>query len=1142
MESRMFGPGESPRPSTSEGTTEERKIVSVLFADLVDFTAYSDEADPEDVRALLRPYHAAAKHEIDAHGGRVEKFVGDAVMGIFGAPTAHEDDAERAVRAAVAILERVDELNRVHPELGLAVRAAVATGEVIVDLRAEAERGESVLAGDVVNTAARLQAAATPGSVIVGERTYIATREAVEYEELGALSVKGKADPVPSWRAHRVGAALRAPAEAVTPFVGRSGDLGLLEQTFARSLRESSVQLLTVVGEPGIGKTRLIAEFRRRLEGGPDPVTWRRGRCLPYGEGVTFWALGEIVKAEAGILESDGPSNARRKLGATLAQVVREASEREWLARHIAPLVGAQEADDVGAEERAESAFAAWTRLLEALAGARPLVLVIEDIHWADDPLLSFLEHLIDWAADVPLLVTCTARPDLYERRPGWGGGKRNSATIALSPLTGEQTSELLDALLAETELPQETRAALLERAGGNPLYTEQFVRMLVDQGIIELGRSIRSDMPIRVPETVQAVISARLDTLTREQKTVLQDAAVVGKVFWTGALAFMSRRAPEETEDLLHELARKELVRRVRTSSVTEQLEYAFGHVLVRDVTYGQIPRAPRAQRHRAAAAWIERLAGERVIDHAEVLAHHYVQALDLTRAAGDARATGELEDSACRFLVLAGDRALQVDVDRADAYYHQALELLTPDHPMRPRILAKLAEGARLAGRMPEAERLYVDAIPALRGQGDARAVGETMIGLVQVLRDRGKTQSARDLLAEATALLEEEETPGRELALAYLHAARDASVSGRAREAIPAAEKAIELGRRLGLDHHVARALQFRGIPRLDLGDVGGLSDMEESLQICNGLGLGYYTANAYGNLADALLRVEGPERALELYREGIAFADGRGLTFKARWIEAETVWPLYDLGRWDELLEIADRLVEWDAAYGQSQVSLIALSYKTYVMAQRGELREARALHEEVLARARESGDEQVLAPSLTVAAVISNTVGDYEAALGYIRDYRAMGEGGYWPMTLGDAVRVATAARDLRLAESLLREAAALTPRGEHMLVTGQAVFAEAQADFERSLEHYQRAHAAWAGFGNVVESAHALAGIGRCLVARGRESEARDCLNEAREAFAALRAQPRLADIEAALSSSAPNTISESGNSRWSER
>jgi class 3 adenylate cyclase len=808
---KQLDDAESPtpgRPEPIERAVEERKVVTVLFVDLVDFTRHADEADPEDVRRLLRPYHAAAKAEIESHGGTLEKFAGDAAMGIFGAPVAHEDDAERAVRAGLRILGRVRELSDADPSLELAARVGVATGDALVDLTARPEAGESMLAGDVVNTAARLEATAAPGTVVVGERTYRATRDTVEYDELGPTAVKGKAEPVLVWRVRDVTRVLRRPEASRTPFVGRAEDLALLKHTYVRTLRESATQLVTVVGEPGIGKTRLLSEFRRSLQSDGDAPTWRQGRCPPYGEGITFWALGEIVKAHAGILESDDADVATEKLSVAVDEVVDEHAERDWFVRQLAPLVGGRTADDVGADERAETAFTAWRRFLECLAVVQPLVLVFEDLHWADARLLAFLEDVVDRASGVPLLVLCTARPDLYERRPGWGGGQRNSTTIALSPLTSEETAPLLHALLANAVLPAETQALLLERAGGNPLYAEQFVRMLVDQGVLRLDGALDPETTIRVPETVQAVISARLDTLTVDQKVVLQDAAVVGKVFWAGALAFMGGTHGRTIEERLHELARMELVRPARVSSVKDDFEYAFPHILVRDVAYGQIPRRPRARKHRSAAAWIERLAGERVVDHAELLAHHYVEALALAKATGEVDEAGELEQGARRFLVMAGDRALQLDVERAAAYYANALELLTGDAPERPSVLAKLAETAWLAGRLPEAERLYAEAIPAFRRAGDVRAAGEAMIGLVQALRDRGRTQDARELLADATALLERED-PDRELALAYLHAARDASVSGRMSEAIPAAEQAIELARRLGLEHHVARA---------------------------------------------------------------------------------------------------------------------------------------------------------------------------------------------------------------------------------------------------------------------------------------------------------------------------------------------
>nr|MBA2475680.1 AAA family ATPase [Actinomycetota bacterium] len=597
---------------------EERKIVSVLFCDLVGFTAASERQDPEDVRARIRPYHARLRQEIERYGGTVEKFVGDAVMAAFGAPVAHEDDVERAVRAGLGILEAIAELNEADPDLELQVRVGINTGEAVVALGARPEQGEGLVIGDVVNTAARIQSAAPVNGVAVGEQTYRTTSHVFEYEPLAPVSVKGKAEPLSLWQAKAVRDRFGSDStrEYKTPFVGRELEKPLLIGSFERAAQQRSVQLVTVVGEPGVGKSRMVAELFAYIDAKPELIRWRQGRCLPYGEGITFWALGEIVKAEAGILESDSAEVAAAKLDAAVSP---GESERQWLLQRLAPLVGVEAASPAERQEL----FTAWRRYLEGLAAAGPRVLVFEDLHWADEALLAFLEYLAEWSQGVPLLVLCTARPELYERRAGWGAGQRNAHTINLSPLSDQETAELVSSLVTATVLTPQLERAILEQAGGNPLYAEEFVRLLADRG---LG----SDQ-IVLPDTVQALIAARLDTLSPDRKSLLQDAAVLGKVFWAGALAEIGGRDAGELELALHELARKELVRSARTSSMEGESEYSFWHALVRDVAYGQIPRAERARRHRSAAIWLERKAGERVEDLAEVLAHHYLQALEL-------------------------------------------------------------------------------------------------------------------------------------------------------------------------------------------------------------------------------------------------------------------------------------------------------------------------------------------------------------------------------------------------------------------------------------------------------------------------------------------------------------------------------
>jgi class 3 adenylate cyclase len=609
---------------------EERKIVSVLFCDLVDFTATSEHQDPEDVGARIRVYHLRLREEVERYGGTVEKFIGDAIMAVFGAPVAHEDDAERAVRAGLRILDAIADLNEADPGLDLRVRIGINTGEAVVAMGARLERGEGMVTGDVVNTASRIQGAALVNTVVVSEQTYRATDRFFDYEPLEPASVKGKAEPIVLWRARAARSRFGSDVAPTfkTALVGRELEKALLIGTFDRAAQQRSVQLVTVVGEPGVGKTRLISELGAHLDANPEIVRWRHGRCLPYGEGITFWALGEIVKAEAGILDSDPPATAIAKLEGSVPP---DETDRQWLLQRLAPLVGVEAAS---LAERQEL-FTAWRRFLEDLAATRPTVLVFDDVHWADDALLAFLEHLAEWSQGVPLLVLCAARPELYERRPGWGAGQRNAHTINLSPLSDRETAELVSHLIASGGLSDDLQRAILERAEGNPLYAEEFVRLLADRGSeLQTGGNAAPGLP----DSVQALIAARLDTLDPERKSLLQDAAVIGKVFWVGALTEINGRERSGVELSLHELVRKELVRPSRTTSMQGESEYTFWHLLIRDVAYGQIPRAERARRHRSAAAWIERQAGGRVEDVAEVLAHHYLQALELVEATGEA------------------------------------------------------------------------------------------------------------------------------------------------------------------------------------------------------------------------------------------------------------------------------------------------------------------------------------------------------------------------------------------------------------------------------------------------------------------------------------------------------------------------
>jgi class 3 adenylate cyclase/tetratricopeptide (TPR) repeat protein len=1103
-----------PRPE------DERKIVSILCVDLVGFVARSDQADPEDIRTTLRPYYTCVRRELVRWGGTVEKFIGDAVMAAFGAPVAHEDDAERAVRAALRIVQAVQELNLAEPGLELALRAAVTSGEAVVARGTRTGEGEGIAAGDVVNSAARLQAIAPVGAVVVDEATYRTTRHLVDYEALDPVSVPEQIEPIRVWRAkaarRRYGA---DPADTTpSPFIGRNHELALLKALYARAGREGSAQLVTVAGEPGVGKSRLVREFRAFVDWQPEQARWRQGRCLPYGEGITFWALGEIVKSQAGILESDGPREASDKLAEAIGAIIEDPTERDWLKNRLALLVGASVSGAGGPTDRSES-FAAWRRFLEAVAADRPLVLVFEDVHWAGAALLDFVDYLVDGATGLPLLVICTTRPELFELHPGWGGGKRDSTTLSLGPLSRDETSRLIAAYLPGAELPGETQVALLERAGGNPLYAGEFARMLADRGIVEhRGQAMQvvagADIPI--PETVQAVIAARLDTLPAERKALLHDAAVVGTVFWAGALAFMSGVDEGAVEQGLRTVARKELLRPVRNSSVKGEAEYSFRHLLIRDVAYQQIPRAARVRKHRTAAAWIERLAGDRVTDHADILAHHYGQALQLAKVAGlddDAR---DLEAQVRRFLIMAGDRALEFDAGKAEAFYRQALELSPPRHPDRARLFAKTAETALVGGRLSEAQRDFEEAIVEFRAQGNTLGAGEAMVRLARTYWFRGETDRKRALLAQAIDLLERE-PPGRELALAYTHCAADHMVANRSPDCAKWSEKALALAQQLGLEAEAIRARQLRGLARCQLSDlVGGLADLREALRLSLDLGLGNETIRSYGNLGDWVWVAEGPARGLEVKRAGIEFGERHGLTLPVMWAKAETLWPLFDLGQWDELLRIAGDLIEGGRREGGGQVTVVALTYMAYVFVCRGDVHQAHGLAEQFLPRAREIRDPQVLVPAVAVVSLIEHTRGNHGATVRLIEEIEEVtrDRSVFRSRHLPEAVRVSAAAGAIGLAERMLDANGHRAARHQYSVLAGRAVLTEARDRPEEASALYAEVAEHWATYGFALEHGQAALGAGRCLVAVGRHPEATAHLVEARRTFDALRAGP----------------------------
>jgi len=1079
--------------TTVEPRGEERKVVSVLFVDLVGFTSRSDRADPEDVRATLRPYHERVKADIERFGGTVEKFIGDAVMAVFGAPITHEDDAERAVRSALRILDTIEELR--DEGLEIAVRAAVTTGETVVSLGARPERGEGIVTGDVVNTAARLQSAAPVGAVLVDETTMRGTESAIAYEPHESVEAKGKAEPIRAWQA--VGARSRVgqpEAATQTPFVGRDHERTLLLETFLRAERESSIQLVTVVGEPGIGKSRLSTELRTALDDRPDVITWRHGRCLPYGEGITFWALGEIVKAEAGILESDDPTDARRKLSETVAGLFPETDEATWLEARLAPLVGA---DSEGAASASrEESFTAWRRFLEELAGRRPCVVVIEDMHWADDALLEFLEHLLDWSAPVPLLLLCTARPELFERQPAWGGGKRNATTISLAPLTNDDASRLLQALLERSVLPAETQTLLLERAGGNPLYAEQFARMLAE----------RDDADgVTVPETVHALVAARLDTLRPELKSMLHDAAVVGRVFWVGAISAIGARDRDDVRRDLNELVRREFVRPVRASSIEGEDELSFWHALVRDVAYQQIPRAPRAAKHVAAAEWVEAIAGERQEDHAGILVYHYGEAHELGAASGARRP--DVEERLRRALLLAGDRAAQLDLEAAERYFRRAVELAGDRAAEHAAALAKLAYVQSTRGNTAEAINAYEAAIPVLL-QTDEVAAGVALTRLGSTAWSLGETERGRDASLGSVEVLSRH--PGPELVRAYGSAALSEAIAGRLDEA----ERLLAAGLGVADEHgveNIATLLHARASVRGYRGDARCIDDVREARDIGLRLGLGRDVAISMNNLADAESWYVGLRVARETWEQAMAFSLERGLTGPAMWQRGERLRCFYHAGEWDAALVEAAEVLAWDIETGAGPLEVYARLPLAGIGIHRGDVEEAERQVAALLTAARRSGDPQVMVPGLSMGALVASAVGDARTAVARLEevDVGTRDQPAWRSFCRVEPTRVAVAVGRDDLAQAFADGGPEMVGWDRCARPTARAVLSEARGDAEQAAAWYRQAADLWREHGSLVEHAYALLGLGRC----GDGEAAR----EADAIFARLGARPVLA-------------------------
>jgi class 3 adenylate cyclase len=693
--------------AASADPREERRIVSVLFCDLAGFTHLAETADAEDVQRMLSAYHDAVRERVVAYGGWVGKLLGDGVLALFGVPTAREDDAERAVRAALGVVDAVASLSLDEAALRLPVRVGVSTGEVIVTF--DHAGADPEVSGDAVNTAARLQEAAEPDTVVVGSTTYKATALVFDYVDLGQVSVKGKADPVPVHRptAARMPYGAEVYLDLTVPLVGRDLELRQLQTAFDLVVRQQTTHLVTLLGAPGVGKSRMVAEL---LASVPTDVTCRLGRVPPFGESTGFSALAEIVKAHAGVYDSDSAVDAADKLMRALEGL----PEREWVVSRLLSLLGAEPSL---LASRAE-VLAAWRTFLAHIASSGPAVVVVEDVHQADDGLLSFLSGLAAEEPAVALLLVVTARPQLLDLEPEWGGGLRNATLVNIGPLNTEETRELLRSHLKGVPIPAEGEDAIIAKAGGNPLFAGEFVRMLRDSDLVERvsNHDATPGVDIVLPETVRGVIAARLDLVEGVERSVLHDAAVFGRVFWTGAVAAVGGRDVAEVDAALHRLTVLEIVQPVRRSSMAGEREHTFTHALIREAAYGQLMKPSRARRHLAAAAWLERRVGVGTDELVEDLAYHARSALDIVTSSGDEEQTADIRRRLVGYYRQAADVAQAVGATAKELAHIHAACLLAESFPPEPLVASLVARRAWLRWEMGDTEGACQDAVDAV------------------------------------------------------------------------------------------------------------------------------------------------------------------------------------------------------------------------------------------------------------------------------------------------------------------------------------------------------------------------------------------------------------------------------------------
>jgi len=1091
---------------SAPGSVAERRVVSVLFADLVGFTPFAEERDAEEVRDTLSRYFDLASDVIGRYGGTVEKFIGDAVMAVWGAPSAHEDDAERAVRAG---LELVAAVRGFGPSIE--ARAGILTGEAAVTIGAT---NQGLVAGDLVNTASRLQSVAPPGSVLVGEATHRAASRAIAFEEVGPQLLKGKAAPVPAWRALRVVAEVggrNRSGSLEAPFVGRDDELRLLKDLFHATSREGRARLVSVIGPAGIGKTRLAWEFLKYLDGLIDTVWFHEGRSPAYGDGLSFWALGEMVRRRAGLLESDDAATTRVKVTAMLEEHVPDAEERRWIEPALLSLLG------IEASIGPEPAFAAWRTFFERLAATAPVVMVFEDAHFADEGVLDFIDHLLEWSRQLPIYVVTLARPELLERRPDWGVRKRNFTSLYLEPLGAAAMRELLLGLVPD--LPEPAVRAVIARADGIPLYAVETVRMLQADGkLLEQDGAYRvaGDLgDLAVPETLTALIASRLDALDPGDRAVLLDAAVLGSSFSQGAVEAVSAVPEDEIDGRLEALARRELIRREADPRSPEYGQYVFLQALIREVAYNTLSRPDRRVRHLAAARYFESLGSDEL---AGALAGQYLAAHDNTPAGPERDA---LAGQARIALRAAAERAAALGAHgQAIRFCDEALRVTT-DPAERAALHERAGRSATVIQDPEDADRHLRAAIEARASTGDRPGEAAAIAYLGEALLTGYRFGPAMTLLEEAwprfADLRDEPATIRLHGQLARGYFLTDASA-----RSVAEADLVLEAAERLDLVEIVADTLITRGSALAQMGRLyEGIGAIEAGRRLAADHDLVDVHSRALINLASYDIDRD-PRASLEEALEGIELA--RRIGERSFQLADNAFVAAIRTGRWDTAEAVLEPLLADEV---DDAPRAVALSDSIELASLRGA--PTAELVAQLQALPAREGDTVIPSTVAWARAWVAIGSGDFESARTSAAEFAEHHPGGAADAYLIVA-RCACLLGDVEGAQDAHRIMTSTARKGRAFDADRIAVEAAIAAIDDRrddALKGYRRSIEIRRELG--LDGDLALGAVEMAMLLGPDEPDVRAAAAVARPILARLGARPSLDRLDAAMGGSAPD-------------